>query len=117
LQPGTPPPHNYETSDTYNRPGAAYIALRQILGPGNFNRALRQLQRAYGGASISEAQLEAVFHRWLPVRSASCQARLSQFFSQWFDTAYPSGGGANRPMITGPGLAGPGFYSAPGVCR
>ena len=42
--------------------------------------------------------------------------RLSQFFAQWFDTAYPSGGGANRPMITGPGLAGPGFYSAPGVC-
>jgi hypothetical protein len=39
-----------------------------------------------------------------------------QFFTQWFDTAYPSGGGKNRPMITGPGLAGPDFYSAPGVC-
>jgi hypothetical protein len=22
---------------------------------------------------------------------------LSQFFTQWFDTAYPSGGGTNRP--------------------
>ena len=32
--------------------------------------------------------------------------------SRW----YPAGGGANRPMITGPGLAGPGFYSAPGTC-
>jgi hypothetical protein len=41
---------------------------------------------------------------------------LGEFFAQWFDTAYPPGGGANRPMITGPGLAGPGFYSAPGVC-
>ena len=106
----------FSNSSTYFRPGAAYIALRQILGPGNFTQALRQIQRTYGGASITEAQFEAVFHQWLPGHSSACQARLSQFFTQWFDTAYPSGGGANRPMITGPGLAGPGFYSAPGVC-
>ena len=45
--------------------------------------------------------------------------RLSEFFRQWFDTAYPPGGGANRPGITGPGLAGPGFYTeaAPGERR
>ena len=78
--------------------------------------ALRQLQLRYGGASVSEAQLEAVFQRWLPVRSSACHARLGQFFTQWFDTVYPSGGGANRPMIIGPGLAGPGFYSAAGRC-
>jgi hypothetical protein len=115
--PSNPIPYSlFDTSNTYNRPGAAYIALRQILGPARFDAALRQLQRTYGGASITEAQLEAVFGRWLPVRSSACQQRLSQFFTQWFDTAYPSGGGANRPMITGPGLAGPGFYSAPGVC-
>ena len=31
---------------------------------------------------------------------------------EWFYTAYPPGdGGANRPQITGPGLAGPGFYN------
>jgi hypothetical protein len=35
---------------------------------------------------------------------------------QWFDTAYPAGGGANRPTITGPGLAGAGFYAADGTC-
>lgn len=35
---------------------------------------------------------------------------------QWFDTAYPSGGGANRPQITGPGLAGPGFYDDNSPC-
>ncbi len=116
--PSNPEPFGlFSGSATYDRPGAAYIALRQILGPVNFTRALRQIQRGYGGGSISEAQLEAVFHRWLPVHSGSCQARLSQFFGQWFDTAYPAGGGANRPMITGPGLDGPGFYSAPGVCR
>jgi hypothetical protein len=115
--PSNPEPFTlFSTPNTYDRPAAAYVALRQILGPGNFTRALQQLQRTYGGASITEAQLEAAFHRWLPVRSHACQQRLSQFFTQWFDTAYPSGGGTNRPMITGPGLAGPGFYSAPGRC-
>ena len=115
--PSDPIPYRlFNTSNTYDRPGAAYIALRQILGPARFDAALRQLQRTYGGSSISEAQLEAVFRQWLPVRGSSCQARLSQFFTQWFDTAYPPGGGQNRPMITGPGLAGPGFYSAPGKC-
>ena len=113
--PSNPIPYSlFDTSNTYNRPGAAYIALRQILGPARFDAALRQLQRTYGGGSVTEPQLEAVFHRWLPVRSSSCQARLSQFFTQWFDTAYPAGGGKNRPMITGPGLAGPGFYGANG---
>jgi hypothetical protein len=106
----------FSGSNTYDRPGAAYIALRQILGPANFDRVLQQLQQVYGGASISEAQLEAAFHQWLPVQSSACQARLSLFFTQWFDTAYPPGGGNNKPMITGPGLAGPGFYSTPGTC-
>jgi Peptidase family M1 domain len=115
--PSNPEPFTlFSGSNTYDRPGAAYIALRQILGPVNFNQALQQLQRTYGGSSISEAQLEAAFHQWLPVQSAGCQARLSQFFTQWFDTAYPTGGGTNKPMITGPGLDGPGFYSADGTC-
>jgi len=115
--PSNPEPFTlFSGSNTYDRPGAAYIALRQILGPANFDRVLQQLQQVYGGASISEAQLEAAFHQWLPVQSSACQSRLSQFFTQWFDTAYPQGGGNNKPMITGPGLAGPGFYSAPGKC-
>jgi hypothetical protein len=115
--PSNPIPYSlFDTSNTYDRPGAAYIALRQILGPARFDAALQQLQRTYGGFSISEPELEAAFRQWLPVRSNACQQRLSQFFSQWFDTAYASGGGANRPKITGPGLAGPGFYSAPGKC-
>jgi len=114
--PSNPIPHNlFSGSNTYNRPGAAYIALRQILGPARFDAALQQLQRTYGGSSISEPQFEAVFAQWLPVHGA-CQQRLSQFFSQWFDTAYPAGGGANRPMITGPGLDGPGFYGSDGTC-
>ena len=84
----------FSGSSTYDRPGIAYIALRQILGHANFTRALEQIQRQYGGASISEPQLEAAFGRWLPARSAACQQRLGQFFTEWFDTAYPPGGGA-----------------------
>ncbi|MBV9206950.1 MAG: hypothetical protein JO037_16510 [Actinobacteria bacterium] len=115
--PSNPEPFGlFSGSATYSRPGAAYIALRQILGHTNFARALQQIQRMYGGASISEAELEAVFRQWLPVHSSACQARLSEFFTQWFDTAYPPGGGPHRPMITGPDLAGPGFYGAHGVC-
>ena len=115
--PSDPEPYTlFDSSSTYDRPAAAYIALRQILGHANFTKALQQIQRTYGGASITETQLEAVFHRWLPVRSQACQQRLSQFFTQWFDTAYRTGGGANRPRITGPGLAGPGFYTAGGTC-
>jgi len=106
----------FSGSATYTRPGTAYLALRQILGPDRFTGAMQQIQRAYGGSAITETQLEAVFHAWMPNQSAACSARLDQFFSQWFDTAYPRGGGANRPQLTGPGLAGPGFYNADGTC-
>ncbi|HZC72353.1 MAG TPA: M1 family aminopeptidase [Jatrophihabitans sp.] len=101
---------------TYTRPGTAYLALRQILGKDNFTSAMKQIQRAYRYSFITEAQLEAVFHAWMPNQSAACSARLDQFFTQWFDTAYASGGGANRPQLTGPGLDGLGFYNADGSC-
>jgi aminopeptidase N len=107
----------FDEDSTYARPGITYVALRQILGHQNFDSALQQMQRQYGGATITEAQLEAGFRQWLPNRSAACGARLGQFFTQWFDTAYPRGGGANRPQITGPGLAGPGFYGRGGCTR
>jgi hypothetical protein len=112
VAPSDPTPYGlFSGSSTYDRPGIAYIALRQVLGTSNFAGALRQIQRRYGGGAITEAQLEAVFHQWLPARNAACSSRLDQFFSQWFDTAYQRGGGASRPHITGPGLAGPGFYT------
>jgi Peptidase family M1 domain len=115
--PSNPIPYSlFDESNTYDRPGAAYIALRQILGPARFDDALRQLQRRYGGSSVTESALEAVFRQWLPVRTSACQQRLGQFFSQWFDTAYPAGGKAHRPVITGPGLAGPGFRVSDGAC-
>ena len=102
----------------------AYLALRQILGatasrPGHdrWIAAMHEIQHRYGGGSITEPQLEAVFHERLPNQSAGCQAKLNQFFTQWFDTAYPPGGGPNRPRITGPGLPGPDhFYKAGTAC-
>jgi Peptidase family M1 domain len=115
--PSNPQPFGlFSGTATYARPGIAYIALRQILGHANFTRALQQMQHRYGGHSITEPQLEAAFAAWLPVRGSACRTRLSQFFRQWFDTAYPAGGGRHRPVITGPGLAGGGFYRHGGGC-
>jgi aminopeptidase N len=70
--PATP----FNNGPTYRRPGTAYIALRQILGSGPFTRVLQQTQRDFGGSSITEAQLEAEFHRGMPNQSAECSARL-----------------------------------------
>jgi aminopeptidase N len=115
--PSNPTPFGlFSNAPTYERPAAAYIALWQILGTARFTKALQQIQRHYGGGHITEPQLEAGFRHWLPNKSAACESRLSQFFTQWFDTAYPSGGGANKPAITGPGLAGAGFYDSSGGC-
>jgi hypothetical protein len=101
---------------TYERPAAAYEALRRILGPRGFDSVLQEVQRDFRGASISEPQLEAAFAQALPNQSAGCRARLTQFFGEWFDTAYAPGGGTQRPQITGPGLDGANFYGAAAGC-
>ena len=117
VAPSNPEPSGlFSGASTYARPGAAYIALRQILGHGNFVRALRQIQRRYGGGSITEAQLETGFTRLLATPSHACRTRLNRLFGQWFDTAYPAGGGKHRPRITGPGLAGQDFYRPGAGC-
>jgi hypothetical protein len=112
--PSNPTPYTlFDESPTYARPATAYIALWQILGTDSFTKVLQQVQRTYGGGSITEAQWEAAFASALPNQSAACQSLLGQFFTEWFDTAYPSGTAA-KPDITGPGLAGPGFYGSHG---
>jgi hypothetical protein len=103
----------FSTSPTYRRPATAYIALWQILGTDRFTRVLQGIQQNYGGGSITEPQLEAAFQGGLANKSEGCKSLLSQFFTEWFDTAYPSGT-ATEPDITGPGLAGPGFYGTHG---
>jgi hypothetical protein len=118
VAPSNPQSSNlFGTNNTYTRPGRSYIALRQILGKTNFASALQEIQRTYGGGSITEPQEIAVFHKYLPNQSAACSQKLDAFFRQWWDTPYtgsPQAG--NRPQITGPGLAGQGFYDAAGGC-
>ena len=117
LAPSNPTPYGlFDEDPTYARPGVTYVALRQILGATNFTKALQQMQLQYGGGTVTEPELEAAFHEWMPNQSAACSVRLDHFFTEWFDTAYKSGGGARRPQITGPGLAGPGFYAKGGGC-
>ena len=115
--PSNPTPYSlFSNAATYERPLAAYLALRQVLGPDNFDRALQQIQQEYGDGNIDEAQLEAAFQQWLPNRNQACNQRLTAFFAEWFDTAYPKGGGIDRPQITGPGLDGPNFYHQSSGC-
>jgi hypothetical protein len=104
----------FSTSNTYTRPGTAYLALREILGQPRWIAVMQSIQSTYGGGNITEPQLEQAFRDQLPVASASCNARLDQFFPQWFDTAYPTGGAntTNKPALTGPGLNGTGFVCA-----
>jgi hypothetical protein len=109
--PSDPRPYTlFSGSRTYDRPGIAYIALRRILGPANFNAALQQIQRTYRQGSITEPQLESAFKSFLPTKTAACNAALTEFFTEWWDTVYPPGGGPNRPQVTGPGLDGGGFH-------
>jgi hypothetical protein len=104
-------------NNTYTRPGRAYIALRAILGKDNFAAASKEIQSTYGGGSVTQPQQIAIYHKWMPNKSAECSAKLDDFFKQWWDTAYTGSPAAgNKPQITGPGLAGRGFYDANGGC-
>ncbi len=47
--------------------------------------------------------------RSCPSRPPRAGRSSRQFFTQWWDTVYPPGGGDNRPQITAPGLDGGGF--------
>jgi aminopeptidase N len=111
--PSDPTPYTlFSGASTYTRPGLAYIALRQILGATNFTDALQAIQARYGNATVTEPELEKGFAQWLPNPSEACQTRLTRFFTQWFDTSYPTPAGASKPAITGPGLAGTDFYTS-----
>jgi hypothetical protein len=104
-------------ANAYTRPGTAYLALRAILGKDSYNAALHHIQTAYRGGSMTEENLEKAFHKFMPNQSIGCSNKLDAFFKQWFDTPYtgaPLAG--NRPTITGPGLAGGGFYDSSGGC-
>ena len=79
--------------------------------PGELQRrAAADPARLPAGEHHRAAARERRSRRSCPGRRAACSAQLDQFFTQWCDTVYPPGGGANRPQITGPGLDGGGFH-------
>ena len=86
----------------------AYIALRQILGKDNFDKARKEIQTTYGGGSITAAAADRDLQEVdaEPVRRLPRQARRSSSSSGGTrpTSARPAAG--NKPSITGPGLAG-----------
>ena len=117
FAPSDPTPARlFSGSTTYTRPGTAYLALRQILGHGRFDRALQRIQRDYGGRSITEPQLEAEFARFLPAGPATpADGGSGHFFTPVVRHGVTRRRRRQPAPITGPGLAGPGFYG--GACR
>lgn len=108
LAPAHRSPATYLDLDAvYGRPKAALIALRQIVGPRRFAAVLQTIQHRYAGSSVTEPEIESAFAARLPNRSPACNTRLSQFFTQWFDTAYHGA----KPQITAPGLHGHPFFA------
>ena len=107
----------FGSNNTYNRPGQSYAALRAIFGNDQWVKVNKEIQTDYKYGSISPEQEIAVYHKYLPNQSIGCHNKLDAFFKQWWYTSYtgtPANG--NRPQITGPGLAGGGFYDANGGC-
>ena len=76
---------------------------------------MQQIQRQYGGGTITSGSSRPASPAGCPTAARTAASKLGQFFRQWFDTGYPTGG-ATKPTITGPGLAGGGFYDARGGC-
>ena len=87
----------FSGSATYERPAAAYVALRQILGqPASRPR--------WSTCSAGTAAAPSPRRSWRPSSRRGCRCGpqratpgSSDFFRQWFDTAYAPGGGRHRP--------------------
>ena len=100
-------------ASTYVRSGIAYEALRKIMTPARFHVATKAIQSAYGGGNASETQYRDEFAKQLLPQTAACQARLAQFYTQWFDTAYPT---PMKPGMTGLTGAPQAFFATDGSC-
>ena len=101
----------FTTAFTYTRPGTAYLALWRILGRDRMISAMKDIQSTYGGGNITQPQLEAVFRKWLPTPSASCNARLTAVLHAVVEHVVPERrrqhaepADAHRPRAERPGL-------------
>src|SRR6185436_13271685 len=76
VAPSNPTNANLFGNQTYTRSGRAYIALRQILGKANFDKASQEIQTTYGGGSITQPQQIAIYKKWMPNKSFGCARKL-----------------------------------------
>ena len=108
----------FGNSNTYTRPGMAYIALRAIYGNDQWVKVNKEIQTDYKYGSITPEQVIAVYHKYLPNQTIGCHKKLDAFFKQWWYTCYTGNPAlGNKPSITGPGLAGNDhFWDANGGC-
>ena len=96
--PSNPDPWGlFSGSATYYRPGAAYIALRQILGPANFTRALEQCSAPTAGPASASASSK-------PDSVAGCLTRARAPGPGW---AGSSPNGSTRPTPRAAERTGP----------
>ena len=94
----------FGSSNTYNRPGQSYIALRAILGNDQWVKVNKEIQTDYKYGSITPEQVIAVYHKYLPNQSKGCHNKLDAFFKQWWYTSYSGSPAAgNKPSDHGPG--------------
>ena len=92
----------FGSSNTYNRPGQSYIALRAILGNDQWVKVNREIQTDYKYGSITPEQVIAVYHKYLPNQSIGCHNKLDAFFKQWWFTSYS---GTRRSATSRPSRA------------
>ena len=117
VAPSNPQSNNlFGGSNTYSRPGRVLpgaagdprqgpLQLRLQGDPGHLRRRLDH--RGAGDRGLPQVAGE-------PERRVLGPA--GRVLQQWWDTAYPSGGGVNKPSITGPGQNGTNFYNSAGGC-
>ena len=92
----------FGSSNTYNRPGQSYIALRAILGNDQWVKVNKEIQTDYKYGSITPEQVIAVYHKYLPNQSIGCHNKLDAFFKQWWFTSYS---GSPAPATSRPSRA------------
>ena len=91
------------TANTYTRPGTAYLALRADPRQGQLHDAMQadpaRLRRRLDHRGAARGRSSTSTCRTSP----RLPARLDEFFTQWLDTAYPSGRRRQQAADHGPG--------------
>ena len=101
----------FSGSKTYIRPGNRVHRPAPDTRAGELRRGVAAASKARTGRAASPRRSSSRrSHRSCRRRVPRARRRLTEFFTEWWDTVYPPGGGPNRPQITAPGLDGGGFH-------